>query len=499
MTSFVTIQTGASSQVVVPFSTAANVAAAQAAMDAVNNLVSLNIESIYQPNPTVPGNVTVPFAPVVGGVVQSSDNTINYGLLPGNYNLLVNGASAATTIPGGSGTAIAVGGAATTLVSGQNATSVFLNISTAGQAFLGGGQAVILNALNTSNMSIAMDGGVGTVFGVGMSTLITGDEVGGSHTTVTAGDNALIKVLDGGSTSVIDQGGTIAVFADSVSGLSGAVTVSAAATAPGGTSLWVGAEGGAVYITPGQADAFIFNPNPGTGETSATLFGGSLGSMSAANFTGHANVLGINGYLEGGSAGGNLMLSGTTSGAATLVAGGSGDYIWLQGANDAAILGDAQNVYSEATTLVGGQQGDTFYMGGGSGTVVGARGGYNTFVFTGGHGNGAFVGNYTVAGGHDGSVSPTSAGFLHGSLFVDSTGGAGTGSITITDFLPQQSVGGTVFDQFSMGSATLVSLTSTLIGGAGSQYNNTAVLSDGTTINFLNTFGQVHQVGTMLQ
>jgi hypothetical protein len=53
---------------------------------------------------------------------------------------------------------------------------------------------------------------------------------------------------------------------------------------------------------------------------------------------------------------------------------------------------------------------------------------------------------------------------------------------------------------FDLGVAAVSSLTSTVIGAAGGSnlYNSTAVLSDGTTINFRNTLGEIHQVGTTL-
>jgi hypothetical protein len=299
---------------------------------------------------------------------------------------------------------------------------------------------------------------------------------------VTMGDGLLALLESGGADSLVAQGGTVVVLAHQGStNKPGVATITAAAN----TDVWVGAQGAPMFINPGAGNAFVFQGVTGQ-ENSATLFGGTKvingQSVTADAYTGKTTVLGMNGYLESGSAGGSIMTSGTTDGAATLVAGGSGDILFINGVNDVGNLGDGTNVVMSASNVTTGG-GVTAIFGAGSGQAFGAADGHNVFNFTG-------AGDYTVAGFHD----PTT---FVGSVYRDLAGPSGAGTITIVDFLPQQdSVSGAIFDQFDLGSKTVTSLTSTSLGGG--QFNNVAVLSDGTTINFNNTFGQVHVQGTLI-
>ena len=480
MSTFVTVSTSNTASVLIPFTSAANAALAQAALDAgPNSIASLPGGLFRYFSPTVGGAVTVPAGGFVGGgVAQTNSLTDVYGLLPSDYKVLINGATTATSIPGGHGTAVAVGGAAATLYSGQNATTVYLNSNADGAAFLGGGNTVIANAFSFSNINITMDRGASTI--LGSSTLIVDDSVGGGAT-VNANGGSLIQLNSGGSDMVIGNGGTVVVLAAAGTGTShSAATISSAGV---GSTIWVGTQGAPLVVSPAGGDVFLFQGNPLT-ENAVTLFGG----------TGRSTVAGMNGSLQGGSAGNSLLQSGTTAGAATLAAGGSGDILFLQAFNDVADLGNGTNVIAVMDhSLVGQAAGDTFKFGAGSGQAFGGARGNNTFIFNG-------AGNYTVAGFHDVVAAATSAGFFKGSLYRDAaTGVGGAGNITIADFVPQQfsgTLGGAVFDQFDTGGRS-ASITSASLGGG--LFNNTVVLSDGTSITMNNTLGAVHQVGTMIQ
>jgi hypothetical protein len=468
MTTNVTVQTSASTSVLVPFTSATNAAIAQSALDAgANALAAAGFMTYFSP-PDTPGSVTLPPVTFAGGVVDTVPAALNFGILDPKYTVLANT---------GDGLAAAIGGVNTTLVSGANASTIYINQSATGQAFIGGGNNVLSNAFSISNLTAFVDGAPGGA--LGGSTLILDDNAGGGMN-VSAGAGLLIALESGGADSIMAQGGTVAILAHQGSaGNTGVATISAAAS----TDVWVGAQGAPVFINPGAGNAFVFQGVPGA-ENSATLFGGTKvingNAVSAEAYTGRTTVLGMNGYLESGSAGGSVMTTGTTEGAATLVAGGAGDILFINGVNDVGNLGDAANVVMSASNVTAG--GVTAFFGSGSGQAFGAADGHNVFNFTG-------AGNYTVAGFHDSS--------LVGSVYRDVAGPTGAGTITILDFLPQQdSVNGAIFDQFDLGSKTVASLTSTSLGGG--QFNNVAVLSDGTTINFNNTFGEVHVQGTLI-
>ena len=514
MSTFVTVNTSATSSVLVPFTSAANAAIAQAALDATDNkFIKLAPELVtyYSPADSISGSgglpaaVTVPATTFFGAVANTNSNTLNFGAFDSLYNTMVTGAVTAVGAPGeGGGKTVLVGSSSTSVWSGANASLVYLNTNAAGAVFLGGNSTTgdaVDNAFNTSRMTIYDGAGTST-----QSLLVAVDTVGGGATVHTSG-NALIQFISGGSDMVIADGGITAVYAQSVVGAAGGVLTVSAATA--GTVLKVGAAGAPVIIMPGAGDAFIFQGTPGQ-ENSATLFGGTRvingGTITAPAYTGRTTVLSGRGYFEAGSAGGSILQTGTTTGAATLVAGGTGDTLFLHGVGDTAILGNVAGVLAVGMSnnrvdTVGGAlvRGDKFLLGSGSGTAWGANGGYSDFTFTG-------AGTYTLIGGHDLSGPSTSAGFIHGSVYHEAST-AGGGHLTIIDFVPQQIFGsgssttaGSIFDRFDLGNASVISLTSTVVGSsaAGTLYDDTGVLSDGTTIVFKNTLGQIHQSGTSL-
>jgi hypothetical protein len=479
MTAQVTVMTGPGSVVLVPFSSATNAALAQTALDAAANAAASGGFLAYFSPDNVSGPVALPPVPFFGGVVDTVPAALNFGILDPKYTSLVNA---------GSGLVAAIGGPDTTLVSGANASTIYINQSTRGEAYIGGGNVVLSNAFSTSHLDAFIDQAPGGA--LGGSTLILDNSAGGGIN-ATVGGGVLVQLEGEGTDSVLAQGGTVAILGPHNSGIGGFVGASTIA-ATAGTDLWIGAPentiGNALFITPGAGNAFVF---PGvTGDTAVTLFGGTHvinGQTIAADaYTGRTTVLGVNGYLQAGSAGGSIMQSGTLAGVTTLVAGGAGDILLLQATHNTVVLGDAENVIASGGVVSADSGGDTFYFGSGSGTVSGSGAGENTFVFQG-------AGRYTVAGFHA-SVDLS----LKGSIYMDDAGAGGAGDITILDFLPAMAVGSstvqTVFDRFELHEGVSVSSMTTADLGNGF-FDSVATLSDGTTVTFKNTLGVPHYDG----
>ena len=512
MTSYVTVTTGATSSVVVPFTSAANAAIAQAALDATDNkfiALAPELVSYHTPAATVSGSVTVPATMFFGAVAKTSSTTTDFGAWGALYNTMVTGARDNASVTGqGAGKTVLVGSASTSVWSGAGETMVYLNTNAHGAVFLGG-NSTTGDAVTNADASDRVNIWTGSDSAQALLTVV--DTVGGGATVHTAG-NALMRFYQGGADRLIADGGNAAVEISTLAGgAAGALTIGAASagtnltvhlgTGPVGTAPGAALDSGVVFITPGAGNVTV-SPTFTGHELAATLFGGTrvIGgqTLTAAAFTGRAAVLEGKGYFEGGSAGGNVLSTGTSTAAATMVAGGANDVIYLHGIGDTAILGNGANVQASANFTHGSDtlgsatvRGAHFVMGSGSGSALGSGYGYEDFVFTG-------SGSYTVVGGHDTTVAPTNPGFLHGSVYHEAST-AGGGTITLLDFSPTLGSNG-IHDVFDLGVASVVSLTATVTGSAGGTnlYDNTAVLSDGTTIKFLNTLGQVHQSGTTL-
>jgi len=517
MATYVTVKTGTHDTVLVPFTSAANAAIAQAALDAAANKLMTRAPdfiSYFTPAPTVTGSVTVPATTYFGAVAKTNSNTLDFGAWDSLYNTMVTGAVDSIGASGqgpagqGAGKTILVGSGSTSVWSGAGEAMVYLNTNARGAVFLGG-NSTTGDAVTNSDATHRVNIWTGNDSVQSLLTVV--DTIGGGATVHTAG-KALTRFYQGGADMLVADGGESAVeIASLAGGAGGTLTIKAASagtaltvhlgTGPVSTVLGANNDSGRVFITPGPGNVIIA-PTFSGHELPATLFGGTrvIGgqTLTAAAFTGQATVLEGKGYFEGGSAGGNVLSTGTSTAAATMVAGGAGDVIFLHGIGDTAILGNGRGVqasanFDHAIDTLGGAvvRGGRFVMGSGSGSALGSGYGYEDFVFTG-------SGSYTVVGGHDTTVAPTNPGFLHGSVYHEAST-AGGGHITILDFSP--SLGGNgIHDVFDLGVASLASLTSTVVGSAGGSnlYNSTAVLSDGTTINFRNTLGEIHQVGTTL-
>lgn len=475
MTFSATIFTSAAGGVLLPFNTLAAEVAAQASLDAVANPLAQGGILQFTTITATSGVPSLPAVAAFGGVVNRATTNENLGVIDPAYRILVNQSPAQM---------IAVGSTSdTTVVSGMAGSVLFANQAPASTVLLGGGNNVLSNVNAQSGMTVIADGPGGTALARG--TLLLDDSAGGTMT-VSAVGGLLVDLLAGGGEQIVGQTGTVVILsANPTGGQTGTATISASGAS---TTLWVGALGARTMVTPGAGNLFVFNGVSG-GEGAVTVFGGKqvIGgqTLTAPAMTGQTTALGAVGYIAAGSAGGSILYSGTAVAATTLLAGGVGDILFLNGVGDTAVLGDQQNVIMTAGRVNFGG-GVNVSLGGGSGQVFGAVDGYNSFVFSG-------AGAYTVSGFHDTSVF----GLLPGSTYRDAaTAPGGAGNITITDFLPQQFTGGPVFDSFDMGSATLASLGTTDLGGG--LFTDVATLSDGTMITFANTFGTVHQSGSLL-
>jgi hypothetical protein len=455
MTTNVTVAASASTSVLIPFSSAANAAQAQAALDQINPLVGGVGIGVFSPVNTA-GSPTLPNPLLAGLVIDTVPASQNLGILSSKYEILVNA---------GSGLVAAIGGPNTTVVSGQSAKTIYVNQAVGGEAFFGGGQGVVSNAFSISTLTVNADGGSGNFLGSG--TMIV-DATNGS-TTVNAFANVLLDVIaGGGSADIVTQAGTEAVE------VTGSTTVPVTVTGQSGSTIWYLSEGsaggGLGFIQPNGADVVVL---PG-GASSETLFGG-------AN---QATVAGGIGMFTGGTGGGNLLQSGTVA-ATTLIGGGNGDVLFVSGVGQTIQTGNGTGVIATAAAVtVGG--GDNYTTGTGTGTIFGAQDGGDTYNIGGNgtyelaifHGTGlATTGtqNTTVLGG--------------GNTVQELAAGAGA-KISIADWEAGQiSAGGTIaVDEF-----LLNGVTANLAASAG---NTVATLSDGTVVTFLNA--SVHNVGTAI-
>ena len=446
--------TTASSSFWIPFTSPENAAAAQLAMDQVNAVVQSGFlaQVIWAGGS---GVLPAPVAPAfLGGAVVTVTGGSNLGLLPAAYYALSN---ASTDV------LAAIGGANTTVVSGNQSTLIYRNTSANGEIYLGGGLNYISEVFDTSAARINVDGGPSHILGSGAALI---DAAHGS-TTVNLFPNALVNIIGGGAIEVQGMAGTEVV------GIAGTSSVPARISGGAGVNLIYTPDGGAAVINPGAGNLIVID---GTGG-SETVFGGAAPSgvlgQTAALFTGSSTVFAGNGYFQGGSAGGNFLLTSSIPGAATLVGGGVGDFLQANAAGDVLMAGPGTATLFASAAEQGGV---TFITGSGASTVIGAAGGLNTIEF--GSGTSTVFGQHNVGG----------AGGLTGNrYFIDAAGG----SHRIGDFLAS-------FDVFdvtaSFGAPSVLSLI--FFANAGSspfgQAGSRAVLSDGTTIDFVNAAVSQH-------
>ena len=337
--------------VTVSLGSAGNAASAQAALADVSAYVQAGLL-----DQTVWAGGTVPAAGnLLGGVIVDGAG--------GNVGALLPSFVSAVVIASGPTTIVGAGNATSTVVAGAGGLT-YLNLSQAGEIFLGAGHHGVFQAANGAGATVGLDGAMvaGAVAGVSGSTM-----------RVNAFDGALVLLDDhGGNGFVVDaaEGAAIVTATDAAAG-------DRAATVTGGAGTQVRhlALGGGAFINPGAGDATVFG-NVGGG--TATVFGGSFEGATAEAFTGKLTVVGGRGVFFGGSGGGNLLTTDTAAGAATLVGGGTGDLLISQGAGQVLIAGAGAETLSgfAVEASVGGA---AFFAGGGNATIFGNAGGGNSF------------------------------------------------------------------------------------------------------------------------
>ena len=440
----VTISGPGTPTVNVPFNSVANNALAQDALNLVSAAATSGALGTYAPTVggAFPGD-TVPGPTGTASVTGLVDTVTGFFNLAGSHNaeIVVTGNATAyinsDTIPA-------------TIVAGANSSLVLHNNSPDAQIFLGGGVNAITQDYPSVSAVINVDGDPTAVGGV-----VVDAQLGFTTINMFAYANASVEA-----------GGQILVNAEpglEQLALWGSSTVPVTVTGTAGSTLYLLNDANA-FIEPAAGNLLIL---PGSfGNT--TLFGGSVTiggqAYTAPVFSGSATVFGGTGYLQGGTAGNNILVSSTLSSAATLVGGNSRtlpgtntDLLDLYGANDLAKAGSGSAVlaaFASGDTLVGGTGVDLL--------IDAASVGGNTIGF--GLGNSTAYGHWSST--TTDNVFYQAAGSSVGTIASD----------TIADF----KVG---TDKFSLSlSSGSVSLSGITYSGT----TSTAKLTDGTMISFVN-------------
>jgi serralysin len=378
MATNVTVLGVAGAVVSVPFSSAANAAAAQTAANVISQYVTAG--TLTQTNYV--SGTTVPAAPsLFGGVVISvpggtGSSTLN---LPQNYLALTDTSAGQASVQSASGTPNA------TVIAGQGTNLTYFNQGINTAIYTGGG-----------NFSFIEEAGGSAVLNVDESNVFVGAAVG--STTVNVYDQTAVNILGGGSVVANAVSGTATFF------LTGNSTVPVTINDAGATGLSITEMGGSAMVNPGSANVTVFG---GTSGGSVSVFGAN----SLAGGTGALSVFGGSGYFVGGSAGPNVMTTSTIAGATTLIGGAGNDSLYGLGA------GDILRSTSGKDLMASYSSGDTLIAGTGTATMYGANTGNNTFVFDG-------AGTSSAYGAYGNTTIPAN-------LYTDSVGG---GTITINDF-----------------------------------------------------------------
>ncbi len=297
-------------------------------------------------------------------------------LASGSGVLLVDGAAAPVSIPGGYADVLAVAGAPVTLVAAASTMNTVV----------GGTQGLTYYGAAGSGGMLMLDGGtnlvLGTATGAGSATVIgaAGSAntifAGGGNDQIAAGSGANLIGLGSGSNVVTAQG------TDTVVTSSGTDVVYGAGTSQvvfGGTGhlTFVGGAGTATVVT-GSAATTLFGGSGGT----VNLFGAATGNILAAGAG--------NETLEGGSAtGANVFVGGSGSDA---LLGGAGNDTFVAGSGAATMTGSGgSNVFE---FIAGATKGGTDVI-----TDFGSSSGNRVLVSGYGSSNAAVVATATVGGG----------------------------------------------------------------------------------------------------
>jgi hypothetical protein len=497
----VTVLGASGTTVTIPFTSAANAMAAQAALVGISNQVTGNsLEQVnYTGGGTLPGIAT---PATVGGVIATGAATTSAApfAIGGQYisavlgsaaeqTLLVNfGSTGAIVASGAGGSTVSGGAGSPTMVAGTGGTEIG-NLGTNTQVFLGGAAVQDFSELGLGAFGTAVnptatvwvttpEKGTATFDDSSGSTTINLDALISSTTTSHVfGQTLIIQNEGNGQTTINIQTPTIVggnpVDGDAMS-FRGTSTVATTVNAAGGsgTSLWALLKSGNAFIN-GNASSIILFPT-GTG-VAATLIGG----------TGTDIDVGAPGVIHGGSGGNNILFGGTGASSSTLFGGGSGDVLVQQGANNVSFAGTGNE---DLFALAAGNTlwGDTTSGNVGGSTLIDGITGNDTYIT----GNAA-AGSVSGAGTNIFSVNDTNGGNLFKEGVVNTGTGVDANSATITGFvsgtdsisLSDPATPGTAYTTVAGSTPTSTEVAFTPSGGGA---NTLITFGDGTTWTILN-------------
>lgn len=441
MATNVTVLGASGATVTIPFTSAANAAAAQAALGTISDLVTKSVLTQFQ----YPGSGAVPAPTLIGGVVVSGNTAVNLGAVPGGVYSVVSDATNGS--PGMPGTTMVGAYNPMTVASGTGGI-VFLNVSSNAQVFLAGGTNLIGQGAGAGTAAINVSGGDTHV------------DARLGATTINAYDDTQIQVWGGTSGSaVVNAMGDNLV---NVIGANGGNAVSVHGMGGGNLSI-IGTAGTSIFIDPGADNMTV---------------AGDSGELTVVGGSGNALVFGNHGMIDGGT-GTNHLETHSLAGATTLMSAGFQDTLIGHGAANTYIVNGQSAIVADFSDVNSGG-GATYnvnstlpaiadpFPDSGTSTIFGSLAANSTFNL--GAGSVLAYGQHGV----DGSV---------GNIYTDAYDGAN--QITIADF----SVGSDVFSLTNSASgATLDSVHYYADAGTSAfgQVGTQAILSDGTKIDFLN-------------
>ena len=371
----VTVLGAAGATVTIALTSADNALAAQNAAQLINKIAAFGILD----QQTWSGSGTLP-APsnLLGGAIINTPGDV--GALSAQYISVLVTAKGDSTVVGPDNNAA-------TVIAGDGSDLTFLNLSQKAEVFFGANDATLIN-----------QGGVVNMYSEAGTHVVLSDA--GSTVNTFAGDGTLYFADVGGSSGKVTANITAGSKNATVIA-SGDSTIPVTINATSGEFVALADDKANMIVNPGAANVTVIGANK-VGAGATTLFAG----------TGSHVVSDGQGEYTGGSAGKNLMFTGTVPGSATLTGGGAGDLMYAAGSNQLLIAGGG------ASTMIGRWQEETldsngngtgvfveqstgghrFLVGAGFTTVFGAQAGGNTFLFA-GLGSGAIEGRDESFGG----------------------------------------------------------------------------------------------------
>lgn len=411
---FATVLGAGGTTVTIPFTTAANAAAAQVALNGISNAVLA--EALTQVDYT--GSLVFPGVntPRIGLVVLGTSSVPLAPFALGNniVSAVLNGAAQQVVTTGIAGNSTVVAGPGGAVVG---------NLGTNNEVFFGGGGDQTFTQVDLTSIGIIpsaevwLDGNATFDDSVGRTLIHIGTVTGGAGdvaTTLTVTDNGT-----GRTTVDIDSNSSEAVALPDIINFAGSSSVATTVNAAGGAG-GLGAPTGGVELMAfvGTGSGFI----NGNG-SKVVLFGGSTGAVTLLGGAGTDIDAGAGGLIEAGSGGGGMLFSSTVAGSTTLIGGGEGDLLASVGRNTVMVAGRGnESLYSFQPSRFEGFAGA---QAPGATTLFQAETGGNTYLPGSGQTSIASVadsngGNLFQEGASGSGNSATIRGFISG---VDSISG----------------------------------------------------------------------------